>query len=142
MDMKARLSTLWIFAMLNYLYCDVVGLYDSAMLKELMTGHIGAIQFTQRFLLGVSILMEIPIAMVLLSRVLKYRANRRANIIAGTIMTVVQSSSLFFGTPPTIYYLFFSTIEIACTLFIVRCAWKWSEPEVSTDNEIWQIKRN
>ena len=130
MEMKVKLSTLWIFAMLNYLYCDVVGLYDSATLKALMAGHIGSIQFTQGFLLGVSILMEVPIAMVLLSRLLKYRTNRWANIIAGTIMTIVQISSLFFGTPPTVYYLFFSTIEIACTLYIVRCAWKWSNEEL------------
>ena len=51
----------------------------------------GSIQLTEGFLLGASILVEIPIAMVLLSQILKYRANRWANIIAGTIMTAVHS---------------------------------------------------
>ncbi len=74
--------------------------------------------------------MEIPIAMVLLSRVLKYKENRWANIIAGLIMSVVQVSSLFVGTP-TIYYAFFSIIEIACTLFIVFYSWRWRNPEAS-----------
>ncbi|HYB00121.1 MAG TPA: DUF6326 family protein, partial [Ktedonobacteraceae bacterium] len=71
----------------------------------------------------------IPIAMIPLSLVLKYRTNRWANIIAGTIMTAVQFSTLFFGSSPTGYYLFFSIIEIACTLFIVWYAWTWPHPE-------------
>ena len=126
-NMKARLSTLWIFAMLNYLYCDVLALMDSGYLKQVMTGNVGGIHMTQGFLLGASILMEIPTAMVLLSRVLGYRANRWANIIAGSIMTVVQVASLFLGSSPTTYYIFFSVIEIACTAFVVWYAWKWHE---------------
>ncbi len=128
-DMKVKLSTLWIFVMFNYLYCDILGLFDPVVLKELMTGYAGGLQITQEFLLGAAILMEIPIAMVLLSRILKYKANRWANIIAGAIMTVVQFSSLFFGSSPTIYYIFFSIIEIACTSLIVWYAWKWLNPE-------------
>ena len=128
-DMKAILSTLWIFVTLNYLYCDVLGFFDAATLKALMEGHAGSIQIAQGFLMGASILMEIPISMVLLSRVLKYRANRWANMITGTIMTVVQISSLFVGTVPANYYLFFSIIEITCTALIVWCAWKWTNPE-------------
>jgi hypothetical protein len=128
-DMKVNLSTLWIFAVLNYLYCDVFTLTDPVKLKELVTGA-GFIQMTQGFLLGASVLMEIPIAMILLSRVLKYKANRWANIVAGTIMTVVQISTLFVGTP-TIYYIFFSIIEITCTSLIVWYAWKWPKPEGS-----------
>jgi hypothetical protein len=70
--------------------------------------------------------------MVLLSMTLKYKANRWSNIIAGTIMTIVQFSSLFIGSAPTIYYMFFSIIEIACTLSIVWYAWRWRNPEVQT----------
>ena len=66
--------------------------------------------------------------MVLLSRVLKYRANHWANIIAGVIHTVAVFSSMFDGTP-ALYYMFFGTIEIGCTLFIVWYAWKWPKPE-------------
>jgi hypothetical protein len=130
---KGILSTLWVFATLNYLYCDVIALMDSGYLKQILTGQTGSIQITQGFLLGAAILMEIPIAMVLLARVLKDRASRWVNIIAGTIMTVVQTLSLFLGTP-TLYYAFFSTIEIACTIFIVWYAWKWKpvlKPDIS-----------
>mgnify|MGYP001397527957 CR=1 FL=1 len=127
LDKKVLLSTLWIFVMFNYLYCDVLTLTDP--IKQ-----VGP-QLTQGFLLGASILMEIPIAMVLLSRILKYKANRWANIIAGTIMVAVQILTLFIGIP-TIYYVFFSIIEIACVLFIVWTAWKWKNPENVTNNNI------
>jgi hypothetical protein len=120
-DMKVKLSTLWVFATLNYIYCDVVTVMDPVK-------HV-PIQLTQGFLLGASILVEIPIAMVLLSRILKYRASRWANIIAGTIMTAVQIVSLFVATP-TMYYMFFSAIEITCTALIVWYAWKWPNTEV------------
>jgi uncharacterized membrane protein len=42
-------------------------------------------------------------------------------------MTVVQFSTLFFGTS-TIYYVFFSIIEIATTVLIVWFAWNWRKP--------------
>ena len=122
MNPKVLLSTLWLFAMLTYTYGDVVTLMDP--IKH------GSIELTEGFLLFGSILMMIPISMVLLSRILKYRANRWANIIAGTFMTAFLTVTLFVAVP-TMYYAFFSAIEIACTLFIVGYAWKWRSPEGS-----------
>jgi hypothetical protein len=129
-DMKVRLSTLWVFVTFNYLYADVMALMDPEILGGLITGSAkGGIQMTQGLLLGAAIFMEIPIAMIVLSRALKYRANRWANIIAGTIKTAAILSSMFVGTRPALYYLFFGTIEIVCTSLIVWYAWKWPNPE-------------
>jgi hypothetical protein len=127
-DMKVRLSTLWLFATLNYLYCDVVTVMDPQKLKQFLAGTVGGMEITPGFLLGAGILVEIPIAMVLLSRLLKYKPNRWANIVAGTIMTAVQLLTLL-QSSPTIYYVFFSIIEIVTTALIVWYAWKWSSPE-------------
>ena len=125
-DKKTILSTLWIFVTANYIFCDILSNMDPEFLKVIIEGgqFQGLPPIDQKFLLWGAILMEIPIAMILLSRVLKYKANRVANIIAGAIMTVVQIGSLFIGTP-ALHYTFFSTIEIACTVFIVWYAWKW-----------------
>ncbi len=128
-DTKAKLSTLWIFLAANYIYCDVLSNMEPAVIKQLMNGAIGSIQITQGFLLIAAIMMEIPFAMIVLSRVLRYRANRWANIIAGTIMVVIQVGTMGSGTPPTPHYLFYSAIEISCNLFIVWYAWKWRNPE-------------
>jgi hypothetical protein len=124
-EMRAKFSTAWIFVTFNYLYCDVLALMDSNLLNQFISGNAGGMAITERFLLGASILMEIPIAMIILSRLLKYKTNRLANIIAGIIMSVVQFASLFFGSEPTMYYGFFSIIEITCTILIVVYAWKW-----------------
>jgi len=121
--LRSTLSTLWIVATLNYLYCDVVTLMDPALLKQFLAGDIGSVHISQGFLLGAGILVEIPIAMVLLSRILGDRPNRVANVVAGTTMTAVQVLSLMVKTP-ALYYIFFSVIEIACTSAIVWYAWK------------------
>ncbi len=68
--------------------------------------------------------MEIPIAMVLLSRILDERSNRWANVVAGSVMTAVQLASLFAYTPAP-YYVFFSAFEIGATAAIVWLAWRW-----------------
>ncbi|MEV4114929.1 DUF6326 family protein [Nonomuraea sp. NPDC049695] len=126
--MGARLSTLWVFALFNYLYCDIVGLMDSGLLKQYLTGHVGGLDVSSGFLLGSAVLMEIPIAMIVVSRLARQRTGRLLNLAAGTLMTVVQSATLVVGTP-TMYYAFFSVIEIACTSYITWCAWKWRVAE-------------
>ena len=131
MDRKALLSTLWIFAVLNYLYCDILGLMDAPLLQGFLQGNVEGMVIDQGFLLAGGVLMEIPIAMVLLSRVLDVPANRWANIIAGTIMTLVQIATLFVGTT-TMYYSFFSFFEITATVLIVLLAWTWPRTPART----------
>src|SRR3954471_1393654 len=83
-DTKERLSLLWIFVLLNYLYADVLALFAVAG-----TGTSFE-PLPQWALMGSAILMEIPIAMIVASRLLSFRANRLANIIAGTLLTLIN----------------------------------------------------
>jgi hypothetical protein len=140
-DTKERLSLLWIFALLNYLYADVVALFAIAGSREPFE------PLPPWALMGSAILMEIPIAMILACRLLSFRANRLANIIAGVILTVVNGFLTFvaplvgMGRPPAFpEYLFFATIETAATSVIVWQAWTWSgvEAEVSTERSVRQ----
>lgn len=117
---KVVLSALWIFALFNYLYADVFTLFFDPEAEGL--------QFTPGVVLGFAVLMETAIAMVLLSRVLGHRANRWANILAGALHTAAVAWSLTAGTSQA-YYVFFATIEIACTLFIIGYAWTWRNSE-------------
>ena len=118
------LSTLWVFVTLNYLYCDLIGLMDSTLLKQYLTGTVEGLIINESFLLYAGILMEIPIAMVLLSKILTKNINCWANIFAGAIKTIVMIATLFLG-PVTMYYLFFAAIDITTTIFIVVYALKW-----------------
>jgi Family of unknown function (DUF6326) len=116
-DRRMLLFTLWIFVTLNYVYADVVTLFDKSV----------SVNLSQTALLGAAVLVETAIAMVLLSRVLKYKANRWANIIVAAINTVAVLASFLVATP-ALYYLFFGIIEIATTLVIIWYAWTWRSP--------------
>lgn len=119
-EMKENFSTLWVFVMFNMVFADIVGFLNPGTLEEMM-----AMKPSQGLLLTFSILLEIPIAMIVLSRLLKYRANRLANMIAGVITMLLVMG----GGNTSLSYVFFATIEVACMAYIVWCAWKWVEAE-------------
>ena len=127
--MRTRLSTLWIFVTLNYLYCDVIALMDAELLRQYLTGTVEGMELNQGFLLGAAVFIEIPIAMTLVSRLVTHHAaNRWANLVAAAVMTLVQAATLLMGTPAP-YYAFFSVLEIGCTAVIAWQAWSWRVPE-------------
>jgi hypothetical protein len=117
-------STLWILLTVNYIFCDVFTLMHPTDLNRILSGTMGEIQLTQEFLLYFAIIMEIPMLMIVLSRVIKYKINRVLNITAGILLTFIQAWSLTTGDN-TLHYIFFSIIEIATSLSIVWVAWKW-----------------
>ena len=88
-DTKERLSLFWIFVLLNYLYADVLALY------AFVGSPNSAPHLPPWALLGSAVLMEIPIAMIPACRLLPFRANRLANIIAGGVMTLTNGFLTF-----------------------------------------------
>ena len=125
-SMPARLSTLWVFIMFNMVFADILSFMYPGGLKEVLTGYAGGVHVTPVFLLGAAAVTEIPIAMIVLSRILRHGANRRANIAAGviTIAYVVGGGPL-----NQLHYIFFAVMEVACALLIVWQALKWRSPE-------------
>lgn len=128
--MRVALPALWVFMVLNYLYCDVVSFFDPAVVRDVLAGHAagGSVQITPEFLFASAVLMEIPMAMILLSRVLRQGLSRWANVAAAAFMAVVQLGSLGVGTPSS-YYLFFSVIEVGTLVLIGALALRWTDPE-------------
>lgn len=132
-DTKERLSLFWIFALLNYLYADVFALF------EIVGSHDPAPHYPAWAMLAFAVLMEIPIAMIVASRLLPFRANRLANIAAGGIETLAVVSMQFVFPLVTgawheqmfPLYTFFGTIETVCTSVIIWKAWTWSEVQAS-----------
>lgn len=128
-DRKGKLTILWVFASLNFLYTDVVALFD-------MFGSGKPLHLTPGALLGVSVLVEVPMAMVVLSYVLSYRPNRWANVAVGIAYTAVTLLTQFLaplvlGTA-TSYYLFFGVVELLTTGYIVWYAWTWPAPAANS----------
>jgi hypothetical protein len=121
-DRKGILSTLWIFALLNYVYADVFSIFFNP------AAHTETLTMPQGAVLAFAVMMETAIAMILLSRLLKYGANRWANMIAGLFHTALVAWTLTGGAQPP-FYMMFASIEIVCTLFIAWYAWQWRNPE-------------
>lgn len=118
-------SSMWAFASLNYLYADLVGLMDANVLAQYQNGVVEGTKITPNFLTVAAGFMQIPIANVFLPHLIKNeRTLRWVQITSGTIMTLVQSATLFVGKP-TPYYALFSAFEIAATTYITIDAIKW-----------------
>ena len=128
LDMKVKLSTLWIVVMFNIVYADILSLFIPGVHEELAE-FVGGTPITLVMLVG-AITLQVPIAMIFFSRVLKYRANRWANIIAGaiTIVLVIGGGS----TNP--HYIFIATIAVVSLLAIIWHAWKWPKQEARVDS--------
>ncbi len=124
-NMKARLSTLWIFLMFNMVFADIYSFMYPGFLQQIMTGNADGTQITPGFLLIAATVTEISIAMVFLSRLLKQRVNRWVNIVGGviTILWVIGGGST------TLHYIFFASIEVVCSLAIIWLAWTWRNPD-------------
>ena len=138
-DPRERLSLLWMFALLNYLYADVLALFDIAGSRHSFE------PLPPWALMGSAVLMEIPIAMIVACRLFPFRANRLANILAGIVLTLVNGFLTFvapllgWGRPPAFAeYLFFATIETVATSVIIWQAWTWSgvKPAVGAERAI------
>lgn len=128
-NVKMKLSALWVTVMFCYLYADVKGLYLPGFIEEIIAGEVLGMRITQVWLLGSSILMAIPAVMIFLSLILKPKANRRANIILGIVYTGVILITLFMPGPRAYYYIFFGSVEVVLTALIVWYAWKWPKQE-------------
>ena len=123
LDTRVLLSTLWIVVMINMLKADILSLYIPGATEEVGKTSASTGASIPQLMLGGAIMMEISIAMIILSRVLKYGLNRWLNIITAiiTIMFVVGPGASY----P--HYIFIAAVEVLCLALIVWNAWKWTE---------------
>lgn len=122
-NVKMKLSALWVAMMLLYIYADILSLFRPGQIQEMMEGFMGPFPATQGALLAAGILMIIPAVMVFLSLSLRPAVNRWTNIILGSLYTLVNISNILGET--WAYYLLFGIVETAATLLIIWHAWNW-----------------
>ncbi len=121
LDIREKISILWIVVMINMIFADILSFMQPGFLNDIITGNT-PFEITQEILLIFAVILEIPIIMIFLSRILKAKTNRWANIIASviTIIFVVGGGSL------ALHYIFFATVEVVILLLIMMYAWKLS----------------
>lgn len=118
---QTLLSTLWVFILLNILFRDLHQLGKAGFIEEIMSGVVNGLKMTDQLMLIGGILAEIPILMVLLSKVLPDKANKWANITASVITLGVFATALPSADMDDVFHMVF---EVAAILWIVRVAWK------------------
>ena len=131
-DIGTRLSTLWVVVMFNMLFADVLGLYMPGALQGLSAGP-GGVPVTQGLMLVFAILLEIPIAMIFVSRILKRGANRWANTVAAVITTVFVVGGSSLDLP---FALFFAIVQVACMALIVWSVWSRRSSETAAPRPV------
>lgn len=118
---QTLISTLWIFILLNIVFRDLHQFGKKGFLEEISSGIVNGVVISEELMLVGGILVEIPILMVLLSRILNNKANKWANIIAGTITLGVFATAVPSADMDDLFHLI---IEVAAILWIFKIAWK------------------
>jgi phosphoglycerol transferase MdoB-like AlkP superfamily enzyme len=78
-----------------------------------------------QLMLGAAIIGQLSIAMIVLSRVLKYGINRWVNIV----VSIVIIAYIWSGMVTYPHYLFIASVETLCLLLIAWFAWRWRNVE-------------
>jgi Sec-independent protein secretion pathway component TatC len=100
---------------------DLHQFVKAGFLAEIMTGVINGVKITEELMLFGGFLAEVPIIMVLLSRILTDRVNKWANITASVITMLVLLSALPSADMDDV---FFMIVEVVAFLAIIRIAWR------------------
>jgi Sec-independent protein secretion pathway component TatC len=117
--------------MFNMVFADILSFIKPGVLQDLWAGQ-GGLEITQGLLLGFAVLLEIPIAMIYLSRVLRPRANRWANTAAAAVTTVFVVG----GGSTSLHYVFFAAVEVACMALIVWSVWSVRDSEAAETQRV------
>jgi len=127
-NVKLKLSALWVSLMFFFIYADLLGFYTPGHIESLIAGEVGGKPITLAFMFGTFIVMAIPSVMVFLSLALKAKANHLVNLIAGIVYLGVLGGTFFVGKLEA-YYYFYAIVEGVLIALIVWHAWKWPKQE-------------
>ena len=126
-NVKMKLSALWVTLLLIYIYVDIFGFYKPGIIEDILSGKVWQFEITQAWALGALILMMIPSLMVFLSVTLKASVNRWTNIIVGILYIVVGIVTIIGET--WAFYIVGHVVGIVLLLIIIWTAWKWPKQE-------------
>ena len=123
-DVKIKLSALWITLMLFYIYADILGFYSPGIIENVISGEIAGVQLTEGYLLIMAVWMALPSLMVILSLTLKAGINRWINLVMAVLSFVVLGVTFFVGEF-SIRYTAQALVEAVLIVLIAWYAWTW-----------------
>lgn len=114
------ISKLWIFILFNMILRDLHEFPTDGYIKELMS-----LKLSEEAMLAFAFIVEIPILMVVLSKVLNHKANKWVN----TVAVFVSGIGIFYTVPGGhLDELFFAFVNLGAFFVIIRAAWKLPSP--------------
>ena len=128
-NVKIKLSALWIAVMFIYIYADIKTIFEPGLIEQIIAGEMGGFEITQTFLFVAALLMTIPCIMLFLSLILKSKANRLLNIIVSILHITLIITQQFMPGKVWYYYRYYNIVELVFHLLIVWYAWKWPRQE-------------
>ena len=120
-DRRGLLSTLWVFLLLNVLFRDVHELFRPTLLEQMIAGTVNGTPVTEATILLGGVTIEVPLLMVVLSRVLVPSAARLLN----AVVAVVTVPVLLLGGVRDLDDAFFAAVTVATALAVAVLAWTW-----------------
>ena len=94
LEKRGLLSGLWLFVLLNFIFRDLHEIVKADFLADALNGVYAGREVTEAmFLLG-GVIVEVPIAMMLMAWILPLRVNRWANIVVAPLfgLTFITSA--------------------------------------------------
>lgn len=124
-DVKLVLSSLWIAMLFVFAYVDIFGFFRADILQAALDGEVGTTGFSvnQAFLTTTTVYILLPTLMVVLSLLLRPRANRITQLLVSAVYAVSIAASCV--GEEWIYYLLGSFVEVVLLAVIARTAWAW-----------------
>ena len=122
-NVKLKISALWIAVMFLYAYVDIFSLFKPGVIEGLMTGQIFVFQVSQSFLFFTTLYIVIPSLMVFLSLVLKPKVNRWVNITVSIFYLITMIGASVGET--WAFYIFGTIVESLLLFLIIWYAWNW-----------------
>lgn len=136
-NVKSKLSSLWTVVMLNMLTADILSLYIPGVEDE-MAEFAGGEDDISKYMVGAAIMMEVPISMIFLSRVLPNRANRAMNIGAAAL----TAAFVIGGASKEPHYIVIAGAELTFLSIITYQTLKWRKNEKKLLSENHDVSLN
>ncbi len=124
-DKKVILSTLWVFVMFCIAYADIVGFIEPGTLEKIINGNVG-FELTPAIILIFSLLQALPIAMIIITRVVRREVSRWLNVVVAVLTLLYVLAG---GNWESVSYPVFAVLEVIAMLGIIWLAWTWHNDE-------------
>ena len=122
LDVRVRLSALWITTMFIVAFVDLFGLYRADVREQIESGQILNFDIGQGFMLGIIVYILVPTLMIAASILLPRRVNQIANITVASIFAITVVGA---AIGEWAYYLLASAVELALLAVIIVTSWRW-----------------